>query len=83
MSDREQFTSTDNGLLVLAPAKLNLAVADSELAEMAGGLGGAGAFLIIAVLIIGVLFAKEYFFGSKNNKMVQSRNGLLLENCTS
>ena len=24
MSDREQFTSTDNGLLVLAPAKLNL-----------------------------------------------------------
>lgn len=26
MSDREQFTSTDNGLLVLAPAKLNLSL---------------------------------------------------------
>lgn len=32
------------------------------------GVGGAGAFLIIAVLIIAILFAKEYFFGSKNNE---------------
>jgi len=31
-------------------------------------VGGAGAFLIIAVLIIAILFAKEYFFGSKNNE---------------
>ena len=31
-------------------------------------VGGAGAFLIIAVLIIGILFAWQYFFGSKNNE---------------
>ncbi len=35
-------------------------------------VGGAGAFLIIAVLIIAILFAKEYFFGSKNDEEDQT-----------